>query len=400
MYTLVLALALLAIYSLRRALEGGGWRWWLTQVAATSLVLYLHILAVLLVPVQMLLSIAWWARTRNHWRAALVSFASLSLPYLPLAFWQAPLALDVRETGFHFYSLDQMVVILVNGWSTGIAGWGSTWASVLMSLSAAGGLLSGARYLSPFVVCGEESQSRNGIGHHFALLIWVSVPLLLVWLTSLRQPLFTDRYLIWSAPAFYLLVALGVSYPLAVKSWGRWVLALLLGILLTVNGVSIWKQATIPIKSDFRAAAAYVANFEKPARSVGQPGRTNPSAFRCHLPIVMIRHSGFDDLIIFQIPYGKHTFDYYFPIETYSWAEGLYTNHRAPDGEYRMSEREAAWQMREMTNEYEAVWLVATEVATWDERNLVRDWLDAHLDRVTEAQFARVEVIRYTRRDS
>ena len=48
MYTLVPALVLLAIYALRRAVEGGGWYWWAVQIVATTLAVYSHILAAIL----------------------------------------------------------------------------------------------------------------------------------------------------------------------------------------------------------------------------------------------------------------------------------------------------------------------------------------------------------------
>lgn len=397
MYGLVLALALLAIYSLRRAIEGGGWYWWLTHVAATTLAFYSHILAALLIPVEILLCVAWWPRARARWRGALVSFATLTLPYLPLIAWQAPLALRARETGFTSYSLDQMVVILLNGWSTGIAGWGNPWAAAVMSLLAAGGLCSRLLCLVPR--SGGAEARREGIRDCLALLIWLLIPLLSVWLISLRQPLFTDRYLIWSVPAFYLLVALSLTASPSSKHW-VWCLAVgLLTIVIIVGGVNVWKQATTPIKSDFRAAAAYVALQEEPADGPERPTTVGNLTFRCYLPIVTTEQSRFEDLIIFQIPHGRYAFDYYFPVEAYSWAEGLYTNHVAPDGTYQMSEQRAAWQMRDMTRGHEEIWLIATEVTMWDERNLVQRWLDENLQRVGEAHFARVDVYRYVARD-
>ncbi|HHN93886.1 MAG TPA: phospholipid carrier-dependent glycosyltransferase, partial [Anaerolineae bacterium] len=51
MYTLVTALVLLALYGLRRAVEGDGRRWWAAMVLATTLAIYLHILAALVIPV-------------------------------------------------------------------------------------------------------------------------------------------------------------------------------------------------------------------------------------------------------------------------------------------------------------------------------------------------------------
>jgi len=369
MYTLVPALALLAIYSLRRAIAGEGWRWWAVQVVATSLAFYSHILAALLVPVQVLLYFAWWPWARRQWIGALASLACLTLPYLPLAVWQAPLVLQARETGFYPYTLGQMAGILLNGWSTGILSWGWPWGAALMGALAAWGLVS-LPSPSPPLVGGGLGGGRPRL----VLLAWLIVPLLVVWLVSLRQPLFTDRYLVWAAPAFYLLVALGLVSLYRLGSWSRtWLkvssgtaTVLLASAVLVVNGVNLWRQATAPIKSDFRAAAAHVAERYTPG-----------------------------ELIVFQIPYGRYTFDYYFPEETYPWAEGLYTNHRTPDGSYLMSEQEATYRMQEMTEGYRVVWLVVTEMEMWDERGLVKAWLEANAQRADEAHFARVDVYRY-----
>jgi len=399
MYTLVMALSLIAIYSLRRGLEGGGWAWWLTQVIATTLALYTHILAALLIPVQIMIGVVWWSLVRNRWRSALVSFVILTLPYLPLVTWQAPLALQPRDTGFTSYSLSQMVVILINAWSTGIAGWGRSWGAALMSLLAVGGLLS---QISRWLRTREsvENPRSDGARHWIALLVWLLTPLLAIWVVSRWQPLFTDRYLIWSAPAFYLLVALALSVLIRHRTWSRRGALVLLTALLAFQGANDWEQATTTIKSNFRAAAAYVASYEAspepveraPSAPMPEPGQ----AFRHYLPLVAARGARFGDLIIFQIPYGRYSFDYYFPIERYPWAEGLYTNHRVPNGEYQMSEYEAAWQMQELTEGHREIWLIATEVSLWDERNLVQSWLEEHLELVAEAHFARVDVYRYT----
>jgi hypothetical protein len=418
MYTLVPALALLAVYSLRRAIEGQGWHWWAVQIVATSLAFYSHILAALLIPVQILVYLAWWPRARRQWAGALISLACLTLPYLPLLAWQAPLAFQTRQTGFHPYSLGEMVEILLNGWSLGISGWGWPWGAILMGALATWGAVRPLRGLDqaalPSIGKSRESREREAgstvtatsvhpttceklstIGNRLALVCWIAVPLLAVWIISLRQPLFTDRYLIWTAPAFYLLAALGLtslgsknsegqrsleapcsfqhfsneaaSIPF-IMEWRHWGTGALAGIVLALNGINLWRQAVIPVKSDFRAAAVYVA------------GRRAPG-----------------ELILFQIPYGKHAFDYYFPDDEYSWAEGLYTNHRAPDASYLMNAEEAAHRMQEMTAEYRAVWLVSTEAAMWDDRGLVQAWLEANWGRVDEAHFLQVNVYKYVK---
>lgn len=395
MYTLLVVLSLSGVYSLRRALAGGGWSWWVVEIAATSLAFYSHILAALLVPVQVVLALVWWPQKRKRWRGALISLACLTLPYLPLAVWQAPLALQTRETGFHPYSLGQMIVILLRGWSAGIASWGGSWAAVLAGLLAAGALI------NPVVRADSPTNSTEGpeisdrLRTNVAILLWTSLPLLLVWLISLRQPLFTDRYLIWSAPAFYLLVAVALASLASARHWVRWLAAPLLSLILVVNGVNLWQQASTPIKSDFRAAAAYVASHLETRAAPEPPPPGENGDYVVYLPITRADASGWPDLIIFQIPYGRYTFDYYFPIEDYPWAEGLYTNHRTPDGGYVMSEEQAAQQMREMTEDYDTTWLVATEASMWDERNLVQRWLDEQAQRIDEAHFQRVDVYRY-----
>jgi hypothetical protein len=65
-----------------------------------------------------------------------------------------------------------------------------------------------------------------------------------------------------------------------------------------------------------------------------------------------------------------------------------------------MSAREAAESMSQMTEGYDTVWLVATEVSMWDERHLVQEWLDQHGRRVTAAHFTHVDVYRYALPDA
>ncbi len=415
MYTLVLALALLAVYAQKAGLhcvvEGKGWRWWAVQVVATSLAFYSHILAALLIPIQTLLYLTWWPQTRRRWVGALVSLACLTLPYLPLVDWQAPMVLQQRETGFYAYSLGEMAQTLLNGWSLGILGWGLPWGAVLMGTLAVWGLM-GSLFLpsppptSPPLQGDGEGGGKGEGRNRVAVVIWLLTPFLAVWLISLRQPLFTDRYFIWTAPAFYLLVALGLASLWHFSGLGRRTLSqaisrvavvLLTGIILVSNGVNLWQQATVRIKSDFRAAAAYVAEYHTSDEPIVLHPLSEEYTFRCYLPLVVTAHPIFDELIVFQIPHGKYSFDYYFPEDEYPWAEGLYTNHRAPDGSYLMSEQEAARRMQEMTTGYDVVWLVATEATTWDERGLVQAWLEANTQRVDKAQFARVDVYRYVK---
>lgn len=374
MYTLVPFLVLLALYGLERAMDQGG-AWWAVQVAATTLLLYTHIWGTLLIPVQALWLVLAWPRWRPRWGGALIGMALLTLPYLPLGLWQLPAALVRRETGFPHHPLGEMALILLNGWSTGITGWGWPWSAIALGGAAAVGLAEGLA---------RRSSRRAAL----SLALWPTVPLLAIWAVSLRQPLFTDRYLIWGAPAFYLLAGcLTINFISARKGpgkvsgpstpgrpermahpgkleWGGAAVPLL--VALIIFAVNLHLQAATPIKADLRAAAAYVESHYRP-----------------------------DDLIIFQIPHIRYTFDYYFRPTDYRWVDGLYTNHRTADGQYRLSEDAAGQWMAVLVGDRKIIWLVASEVEMWDERNLVQGWLESQFRRSDEVHFTRVDVYRY-----
>ena len=398
MYTLVPALILLAIYALHRAIAGGRWTWWAAQVLATTFALYSHILAALAIPIQVLLYLVWWPRARKQWVGGLVSLACLTLPYIPLLVWQWPLVFQTRETGFYPYTPGEMTLILLTGWTTGILPLSSPLGRPFLGLM--GGLamlgLGVVSFLPSLLSPGaaEDEVLRNGLN----LLAWLLLPLLMVGLISQWQPLFTDRYLTWSAPAFYLFVGLGLAFLLRFETWGSWVALLLVGVVLVINGMNTWRQVVTPIKSDFRAAAAYVSNY-RPADEEVVPSTPRSSLrVQVYLPLVGADRVGLSsagELIVFQIPYGRYTFDYYYPAQEYSWADGHYTNRRTADGSYSVTEQENARYMQEIIADKAVVWLVATETTMWDERGLVQAWLDEHARRVDEAHFTRVDVFRY-----
>jgi mannosyltransferase len=391
MYTLVPALALVALYVLRRGVDQGTWYWWVVLVAATSAAFYSHILAALLVPVEVLAYFAWWPRSRKRWIAGVWSLAALVLPYAPLGVWQLPLLAVQRETGFQPYTLGGMVEVLSNGWSAGILAKGGWLAAPLVAGLAVLGLLR------------PPMRGRSGVlrSDRWMLAAWVVVPLLLVWGVSLRQPLFTDRYLVWTAPAFLMLASMGIVSMCEIGHAMCVPAVLLLAVLSGVSAANLRAQATVPIKADFREAADYVyARYldERTGDRSLRPGpRSGPSTSRVFLPMVVHDSLEFGEMVVFQIPYARHTFDYYFEPTTYPWADGLYTNHRATDGSYLMASAEAEWRMRQLAAGHDVVWLVLSESAMWDERGLVKAWLDKNMRLEQEAHFTLVDVYRYRR---
>jgi mannosyltransferase len=371
MYALVTFLILLSMDRYLAALEQGGWQRWLSYVAVTSAACYVHFIGALIVPAQALIFVLNGRRGGyRRWRAWLGSMAALTVPYLPLLIWQLPLLLKPAATGYSFVPLQTMLLSLFSSYSLGVAESTAPWLLIpfVVVLMAAGAALA------------ERGRWRGPSG---VLTCWLFVPVAGLFLVTLVRPLYTARYLIFVLPAYIMLTAFGL---LAAARRSRLVASLLLLAILAVNGWGLWLQATTMLKADFRDATGYVA-----------------------------RHLDERDLLVFQIPHGRYSFDYYFkPIgktgaplgaearsvsvyvpwvlggsgQAYRWAEGLYTNGG-------MSWSEVDHRMAEITDGSRVVWLIATEVPMWDTRNLVQGWLEEHGARTAEARFVRVTVYRY-----
>ncbi len=372
MYTEITALALTAIYALRRAVDTPPgtrtWPWWAVVIAATTLAMYSHILAALLIGVEVVLFLLWWPQARRHVIGGLIALAALTLPYLPLIGWQLQLASTPGSQGFAFYRFDEILRTMIANFSNGILPFDyslsmigirwepdavnpalspATWGMWLMSVLAFLGAL----------MWKDATDRAQRIG----LAAWVILPAAAIAVISLNRPIFTDRYLIWIGPAVYLLVALGIA---EVWKWQKIVGGASLAIVTAAALISLQAQAITPFKSDFRSAARYVED----------------------------RYRG--ETVLLQIPYGRYTFDYYFD-PPFAFLEGPYTNFRNPDNSYQRDQASVDAEIANLLAGQDAVWLVATEVEMWDDRRLLEDWLTRHARLTDRGEYTRVTVERY-----
>jgi len=377
MYSLVLALTLLssALYGL--LLTHNGVASWAGYVMVTSACFYTHVLSAFLVPVHFVTGLLYWPQFRLRWRVWLPAFACLILPYLPLAGWQLRTLIRSFQTGHLFVPLEQMLVSLLVGWTVGIQGrigWVSLTGVVFLILAALiwpHKIGKGRKNLEELGMArgnSRESKENRDIKHllavgvrlvqerraALAMILYVALPVVGVFLVSLRVPLFTDRYLIWTAPAFYGLLAAGL---VAVGQRSKGVAAISLAILLTTHAQSWWTQSHTAIKADFRAAAAFVLAAEQP-----------------------------NDLILFNMPYIQYNFDYYHP-RAYSGAGSPCPAHSTP--------QEAVSALLQLTASRRRIWLVSSEREFCDPTGLVTGWLAEHAREVKRATFQRVEVTCY-----
>lgn len=374
MYAAITALALVAIYALRRAIDAPlaagprTWPWWLLVVAATTLAMYSHILAALLIGVEVALFALWWPTSRRHWPGGLAALAALTLPYLPLARWQIEQALTPGSQGFAFYRFDEMLRVMIAGFANGVLRFDYALSAIDVrwhpdtfhpDLSPAywGGWL-----LSVLALIGALMwKNARDRAYRLGLAAWAILPAAAIAIISLNRPIFTDRYLIWIGPAVYGLAALGI---VELWTWRKAIGGAAFAVVTAVALVGVHAQAITPFKSDFRSAAHYVEE----------------------------RYRG--EAIVFQIPYGQYTFDYYFE-PAFPIVEGPYTNHRNADGSYQGDAAAFAAVSASLLSGQDVVWLVASEVEMWDERHLLEDWLNRHGQVTDRADFTRVTTIRY-----
>jgi mannosyltransferase len=374
MYAMVVVLILLSMDSYLAALEEGGWARWLLYVASTSAALYVHFITAFVIPAQALMFLMIGGeRRRSRWKPWLASMAALTIPYLPLLRWQFPLLFETANTGYPFVPLPSMLLSLLASFGQGVVQDAAVWSAVFVGLALAAGLL--------WV---DDSSHGPPLG---ILACWLLVPVLGFYLLTLIRPMYTARYLIFVVPAALLLLAAGV---VAIARRSRVMAVGGLLVLVVVNGWGVWLQSRTPLKTDFRAVTWHV-----------------------------VGHMAADDLILFQIPYGRHSFDYYYqqslrgthrstaatrvegvqfrvflPLMaaarggSYRWAEGPFTN-----GGMGVSEVDRL--MTAITDGSRVVWLVATEVPLWDDRGLTKAWLDQHARLDVEAHFTRVSAYRY-----
>jgi len=379
MYSLVLALVLISMDRYLAALERGGWQRWLLYVIFTGVAVYVHLIAALMIPAQIVAFFLVAGGTRRaRWRGWLLSIGLLLLPYLPLLRWQLPLVLSPAETGYRFVPLHEMLVSLLTSYSLGPTSGSLRWAAFFFLV-----LLLAAAWL-------WRSQTSRSISLRI-LACWLLLPVFAFFLLTLVRPMYTARYLIFVLPAYLILLAAGL---VAIGARSRLLAGVLLAALLVVSFLGLWRQGRTAIKADFRSATQYVASRRAPG-----------------------------DLLIFQIPYGRHSFDYYLSrykeqprkqstgdavtprwspehkiympllarqgVPPYRWAEGLYTNGGMdPDAAFAA--------MQERTSGATTLWLIASEVDMWDERGLVQAWLERRALMTGQAHFVGVSVYRFS----
>jgi mannosyltransferase len=363
MYALVTFLTMLSFYLLLRAVEENRLWLWTAYTVVTSLCFYTHLLAALILVAQDVWFVVYWRRHRPALKGWLISQAFLTLPYLPLAAWQLPYIISPDAPRYPFVSLPDMLQVLLLRFSLSIdASHALLPLSFFVFLFLLGAILfqaeeETAKGPEPLLALASnpEPGERQFWSRFVAvrqsnvlLLCYLFVPIVTLYLISLCDPLFVDRYLITVAPAYYLLLACGL-YAL-----GRRVPILSLAATAVLVGLGLFAVLTQgPYKPDYRSAALYYRQRARP-----------------------------HDTLVFVAPFQRKYFSYYYG-QDFQW--------RDPPQTDAISEEELNQAIETTLPLAGRVWLFLAETHHWDSKGMIRNWFENHARLIESQTFPWVE---------
>ena len=343
MYAMLTATGLASFVAFARVLCPNASRLaWATYVVVTTLALYEHYLAGLILIAQ---GVEWlWLtatrtigpRTSLGWLAAQIAIAALFAPWLVLAFplitgltgpiWQPVSLIELLSRSFIAFSLGRVTGLGMPAMVdplTGILG-----AAPFFVLLLLGMLL-------------PRRSSKDDLYERALLTIYLWIPLLAFYaFTLVRFPVYDERYVLFLIPPFSLLLARGlVVLQQRTKPIGIAVFALLIVALLSAHSLfnywyvpayaksSDWPGLVRQLNTEYRAGDVLIQNY---------PDSALPYYLHDSVPSVLVP--------------GKS------PAQMSSVAS----------------------RMGQLTTEYDRIWFQRAAGNAWDTEGLVATWLGRH----------------------
>jgi 4-amino-4-deoxy-L-arabinose transferase-like glycosyltransferase len=352
MYTMLtglsLASTLLALQILLRR-NGRGWRIWSSYAISTVLALLTHYFAFLVLAAQNVIALIEVVRHRDTalLRRWVGSQLVMALLYLPWAVFAWPL-LTTHTSGW--IQPAGLLEILKRCFISFSVGFTVEPSHVFVPLAAFLCVFGSGVFLWKW-------QQRRDSTSLVALAVLLVVPLIAVYLASLRRPMFDERYLIIIVPFYLLFLGRGLAQ---LGRWRTWTLVLA-GVLLAWGmGRAMWNYYFDP---------SYAKSPPWPALTAYLEAQTGP-----------------DDVIVQNYP--DPTFDYYYHGQS---------AHLVVPGGYLEDERRAETiaDLTALRDEYERLWFMPMIDPGWDYDGFVGRWLDRHCDKVSDRRVASFRLVLY-----
>jgi len=208
-----------------------------------------------------------WRRQAARLRTWLLAQAAVLIAYLPWLFiaWRQATHPPVPP----WRGFIPLSDVLLESWTALSLGQsvrpGQIWPTLLLS-----GILFVLGLLTATDRPADRQASRSGIPAAYAVLLLVGYtfgPLILIYLISLKVPLYHVRYLFTYAPPFYILLAAGLVW----LSRRAWPLPLAAALALVAGAAfSVYELHTNPryAADDFRSAVRFIAERWRPGDAV------------------------------------------------------------------------------------------------------------------------------------
>jgi mannosyltransferase len=284
MYTLGASLGLVSLYSLLRLLactrgrmQNVGCRvHWVGYILSAALGLYTLYYFSFLLAFLNLFVLGWWLWVRQqevrtsvlwHWVLAQLAVFLLYLPWLSIALHQA---MDPPVPPWRAFTPFWQAV--AESWSALALGQSvepqAVWP-VLLTIAIIYGL--------GIVYAGTRSKlqkpllrlARVRVLHPVSCILWgyTFIPMLAIYLASLWTPLFHVRYVFTYSPAFYILLAAGLTWLKERWRPGLW---LVLSLIVVASAYSIYTFHFDPrwAADDHRTAVEYIAERWRPGDAI------------------------------------------------------------------------------------------------------------------------------------
>ncbi len=337
---------------------------WLTlvaYVAVTSAALYTHYFAFTVVLAEalavLLVAVGWYwrgqvgaDRTRSilSWLGALLASGVLYLPWLG-AMRQQWATWPATSTPF---SLPDLLVRAAADLSLGrSADPSALWPAVVLLTAV---LLLG---LLPL---GRRIAAPDG---YLIATLYLFVPVLSLYLLSLRRPFYDSKFLLVASPAYFLIVAQGLENicPLLVKKAraGPLLAGLALGGMIVASGISLhnyyWDARYA--RDDYRGIARYI-------EALGRPG----------------------DAILLNAPGQIETFEYYY--------RGEFPRHPLPR-QRPLEEGPTQAELRSLVETSRRIWAIYWATAESDPKRFIESWLDSRCYKAQDRWYGNVRLALY-----
>ena len=345
-YSMLVAASVLSCILFWRALSFGRRRDWVRYALSGLFLTYAHYFGAFVIAAHAALFVWVQVEQRGRWLPGLVSFGGIGAGLAPWLWLARTVVTGNHGPGAQALGLLGMFrqCALTFGVGYWMESWGHMGLSVAMILLLAWGVRQAWRY------------SQRGMG---LVGLVIATPLLMLYVVSFSRPIFRDRYLAFSAPAYHLLWGTGLAGLLVrpQKSVRRAIFGIALVFLLATSGYALVRYYSAPayFKSpDWRGALSFVNEHVMAGDAV---------ISNHHDQAVLYYYAGSD---LYVLPSGER-----------------------PDAEFTVGELE------NLRADHDRIWLLPDRARLWDREGLVEHWLGENTEPVLEASWRDVSVLLY-----